>query len=63
MQVHCNKHRPEARPRTAFGVRLKAARPSIESPLTPPFHIIFAAFDFLRMPFAKTSQVNIHLTV
>ena len=40
-----------------------AAHPSIESPLTPLFHIAFAAFDFLRMPFAKTSQVNIHLTV
>jgi SAM-dependent methyltransferase len=38
-------------------------RPSIENPLTPLFHIIFAAFDFLRMPFAKTSQVNIHLTL
>ena len=40
-----------------------ASRPSPESPLTPLFHIIFAAFDFLRMPFAKTSQINIHLTV
>jgi 2-polyprenyl-3-methyl-5-hydroxy-6-metoxy-1,4-benzoquinol methylase len=39
------------------------ARPSIENPLTPLFHIAFAAFDFLRMPFSKTSQVNIHLTV
>jgi 2-polyprenyl-3-methyl-5-hydroxy-6-metoxy-1,4-benzoquinol methylase len=40
-----------------------AARPSIESPLTPLFHIVFAAFDFLRLPFSKTSQINIHLTV
>ena len=41
-----------------------AARPSIESPLTPLFHIIFAAFDFLRMPFAKTSPKSaIHLTL
>lgn len=39
------------------------SRPSIENPLTPLFHIIFGAFDFMRMPFAKTSQVNIHLTV
>jgi 2-polyprenyl-3-methyl-5-hydroxy-6-metoxy-1,4-benzoquinol methylase len=40
-----------------------AARPSIEHPLTPLFHVVFATFDFLRMPFSKTSQVNIHLTV
>jgi 2-polyprenyl-3-methyl-5-hydroxy-6-metoxy-1,4-benzoquinol methylase len=40
-----------------------ASRPSLENPLTPLFHIVFAAFDFLRMPFAKTSQINIHLTV
>lgn len=39
------------------------SRPSVENPLTQLFHIIFAAFDFTRMPFAKTSQVNIHLTV
>jgi 2-polyprenyl-3-methyl-5-hydroxy-6-metoxy-1,4-benzoquinol methylase len=42
---------------------VSSARPSIENPLTPLFHIIFATFDFLRMPFAKTSQVNIQLTV
>ena len=41
---------------------VSAGRPSIEHPLTPLFHISFAALDFLRMPFAKTSQVNIHLT-
>jgi hypothetical protein len=35
--------------------------PSVENPLTPFFHIVFAAFDFLRISFAKTSQVNIHL--
>ena len=40
-----------------------SSRPSIENALTPLFHIVFAAADFLRMPFAKTSQVNIHLTV
>ncbi|MEH2508998.1 2-polyprenyl-3-methyl-5-hydroxy-6-metoxy-1,4-benzoquinol methylase [Nitrobacteraceae bacterium AZCC 1564] len=40
-----------------------SSQPSIENPLTPLFHIAFAAFDFLRMPFSKTSQVNIHLTV
>ena len=40
-----------------------ASRPSLENSLTPLFHIVFAAFDFLRMPFAKTSQINIHLTV
>jgi hypothetical protein len=31
--------------------------------LTPVLHLFFAAFDFIRMPFSKTSQVNIHLTV
>jgi len=42
--------------------RVSAERPSIEHPLTPLFHTGFAVFDFLRMPFFKTSQVNIHLT-
>lgn len=41
---------------------VSAKRPSIEHPLTPLFHIGFAALDFLRMPFSKTSQINIHLT-
>jgi 2-polyprenyl-3-methyl-5-hydroxy-6-metoxy-1,4-benzoquinol methylase len=41
---------------------VSAERPSIEHPLTPLFHIGFAAFDFLRMPFSKTSQINIYLT-
>ena len=41
---------------------VSAKRPSIEHPLTPLFQIGFAALDFLRMPFSKTSQVNIHLT-
>ena len=43
--------------------RVSAERPSIEHPLTPALHLFFAAFDFIRMPFSKTSQVNIHLTV
>jgi 2-polyprenyl-3-methyl-5-hydroxy-6-metoxy-1,4-benzoquinol methylase len=42
--------------------RVSAERPSIEHPLTPLFHIGFAALDFLRMPFSRTSQLNIHLT-
>lgn len=40
-----------------------AAKPSLEHPLTPFFHLAFAAFDFLRMPFSKTSQMNIYLTL
>jgi 2-polyprenyl-3-methyl-5-hydroxy-6-metoxy-1,4-benzoquinol methylase len=42
--------------------KVSAERPSIEHPLTPLFHIGFAALDFLRSPFSKTSQINIHLT-
>jgi 2-polyprenyl-3-methyl-5-hydroxy-6-metoxy-1,4-benzoquinol methylase len=42
--------------------KVSAERPSIEHPLTPLFHIGFAALDFLRMPFSRTSQINIHLT-
>lgn len=42
---------------------VSAHRPSLENPLTPFFHLAFAAFDFIRMPFSKTSQVNIYLTL
>ncbi len=42
--------------------KVSAARPSVEHPLTPWLQIVFAAVDFLRMPFSKTSQVNILLT-
>ena len=41
---------------------VSAERPSIEHPLAPALHVAFAAFDFLRKPFSKTSQINIHLT-
>lgn len=42
---------------------VSAAKPSLENSLTPLFHLAFAAFDYLRMPFSKTSQLNIHLTL
>ena len=42
---------------------VSANRPSLKNPLTPFFHLAFAAFDFARMPFSKTSQMNIHLTL
>lgn len=42
---------------------VSAQRPSIENPLAPLFQAGFAAFDFARMAFAKTSQVNIHLAL
>src|SRR5262245_33616468 len=41
---------------------VSARRPSIENPLTPFLHMTFAMFDFMRMPFSKTSQMNICLT-
>jgi 2-polyprenyl-3-methyl-5-hydroxy-6-metoxy-1,4-benzoquinol methylase len=43
--------------------RVSAAKPSPQNPLTPFFHLAFAAFDFIRMPFSKTSQMNILLTL
>ena len=41
---------------------VSAARPSLQNSLTPFFHLLFAAFDFVRMPFSKTSQMNCILT-
>lgn len=38
-------------------VRISAVRPSFMHPLYRLFLILFAAFDFLRSPFAKTSQM------
>jgi 2-polyprenyl-3-methyl-5-hydroxy-6-metoxy-1,4-benzoquinol methylase len=42
---------------------VSATKPSLQNPLTPLFHLAFAAFDFIRAPFSKTSQMNIYLTV
>ena len=38
-------------------VRISSARPSFMHPLYRLFLILFAGFDFLRSPFAKTSQM------
>lgn len=38
-------------------VKVSAARPAIYHPLTPLLQAGSAAFDFLRMPFSKTSQM------
>src|SRR5262249_8044623 len=47
----------------ALGVtEVSARRPSLENPLTPLLHVTFALLDFVRMPFSKTSQMNICLT-
>jgi 2-polyprenyl-3-methyl-5-hydroxy-6-metoxy-1,4-benzoquinol methylase len=42
---------------------VSAEKPSLENTLTPFFHVAFAALDFLRMPFSKTSQMNVYLTL
>src|SRR5439155_27337673 len=38
-------------------VQINATRPSFMHPLYRLFLILFAGFDFLRSPFAKTSQM------
>lgn len=43
-------------------VKITAQRPAIKHPLFPVFLGIFAAFDLLRKPFAKTSQMFIVLS-
>ncbi|MGA2058701.1 MAG: class I SAM-dependent methyltransferase [Bradyrhizobium sp.] len=42
---------------------VSSQKPSLANRLTPFFHLAFAAFDFLRMPFSKTSQMSIYLTL
>jgi hypothetical protein len=41
--------------------RVSAARPALHHPLMPFLQVLTAAFDFLRMPFAKLSQMEIIL--
>lgn len=37
--------------------RIDRERPVVRHPLFGPLNALFAAFDFIRMPFAKTSQM------
>jgi len=37
--------------------RIDRERPVVQHPLFGPLNAVFAAFDFARMPFAKTSQM------
>lgn len=42
-------------------IHVSKEKPMLSSPLSTPFFALFAAFDFLRMPFMKTSQMFIIL--
>jgi 2-polyprenyl-3-methyl-5-hydroxy-6-metoxy-1,4-benzoquinol methylase len=42
-------------------IQVSKEKPMLSSPLSTPLFAIFAAFDFLRMPFMKTSQMFIVL--
>jgi 2-polyprenyl-3-methyl-5-hydroxy-6-metoxy-1,4-benzoquinol methylase len=43
--------------------KVSAEKPSLENRLTSFFQLAFAAFDYVRMPFSNTSQMNIYLTL
>ncbi|MDH7799662.1 MULTISPECIES: class I SAM-dependent methyltransferase [unclassified Beijerinckia] len=47
--------------RRAGLVKVDAARPAVMHPLIPPLQALFAAFDFLRRPFARLSQMELVL--
>ena len=38
-------------------IHLSAERPTAQHPLNPLLSLLFAAFDFIRLPFFKTSQM------